>query len=390
MDNHEEITTLFKLSKRGSILHFEVIARRIEDGAVLITRKGILGGTMQEDIKPMYPKNVGRANETTPWQQTKIMYESKILDLRDKSYKIIPSWDEMTTKDIIQYLIPTRGTDYMGRLRPQLAQKDIEKITLPGYLQRKFDGMRCKTNWENSTDGSNVGHTWSKYGRPLLNLQHIIDDLEPLPSGWFYDGELYHHDRSLQQIVSMVKTASPENLKIQYRVYDLIGTGLPYKKRKKVLRRYLRGAGPAIHRVKTYKVHTWEEIDALFKRFKEEGYEGAMWRDPDGPYESGERSWHMIKVKDFMESEFEIVDVEEATGRDAGTALFVCITGDDHPKPGVEFNVRPMGTREERADYLDNFYEKCEGEMLTVRFQSWTDDGKPFHHRGVIIRNYER
>ena len=385
MDEFREDTiTLFKLSKTGSILHFEVISKKIQDGATLVTRKGKLGGAMQEDIKPMYPVNVGRANETTPWQQCQIMADSKILDLRDKSYKIVLGWEEMSITWLYQVLLATRGTDYTGRLRPQLAQKDIKKIKLPGYLQRKFDGMRCKENTE-----LGVGYTWSKYGRPLMNLQHIIDDLPQLPDGWFYDGELYCHGRSLQQIVSMVKTASPENLKIGYRVYDLIGTGLTYEIRKKVLRRYMRKAGPSVTRVKTYTVRTWDEIDAFFKRFKEEGYEGAMWRDPKGLYESGERSWGMIKVKDFKEKEFTVIDVNEAVGRDAGTALFVCITDDEDPIAGVEFDVRPMGTREVRAEYLDNFYEKYEGKPLTVRFQHYSDGGKPSHARGIVFRTYE-
>jgi len=128
MDEFREDTiTLFKLSKTGSILHFEVISKKIQDGATLVTRKGKLGGAMQEDIKPMYPVNVGRANETTPWQQCQIMADSKILDLRDKSYKIVLGWEEMSITWLYQVLLATRGTDYTGRLRPQLAQKDIKK-----------------------------------------------------------------------------------------------------------------------------------------------------------------------------------------------------------------------------------------------------------------------
>jgi ATP-dependent DNA ligase len=133
----------------------------------------------------------------------------------------------------------------------------------------------------------------------------------------------------------------------------------------------------------TYPVESMEQVDMLFNKWLAQGYEGAMWRDPDGPYEYGDRSWFLIKVKDFDEGEFEIIDVEEATGRDEGTAIFVCITDDE-----VEFNVRPMGTRAQRAEYLNNF-EAYEGKDLTVRHQGWTNEGKPFHARGVVIRDYE-
>jgi len=375
----EELVTLYKLSKTGAILHYEVISRPIEDGAVLVTRKGKLGGVMQEDIEPMYPMYVGRANETTPWQQCKIMTDSKISKLKDKGYKVIlSSWD-MDTWQLKKYLEGLYGTDALNRFLPMLAQKDIKKITFPGYLQRKFDGVR---NLNKQEAGIKINR--SRKGKPFIHIDHISDDLPDLPLGWEYDGELYHHDRSLQQIVSMVKRDQPANVEIQYRVYDLIGTGLPYKARKRALARLLKKAGPSVHRVKTYRVHSWEEIDALFKQFREEGYEGAMWRSIDGLYECGERSWGLIKIKDFEEEEFEIIDVEEATGRDEGTAIFICITED-----GKEFNCRPMGTREVRREYLDNFDEKYLGKMLTVRFQNYTDKGIPFHHRGVIIRDYE-
>lgn len=374
---NEQTTTLYKLSKTGSILHFEVIGRAIEDGAVLITRKGKLGGAMQEDIEPMYPKNVGRANETTPWQQCQIMTASKIGKLGDKGYKII-SDPNVTIAWLQQYLTSLYGTDINGNLLPMLAQKDTEKIKLPGYLQRKYDGVRNLMN-------RLLEHAMrSRRGKFFHNLEHIVNDLPNLPVGWEYDGELYHHDRSLQQIVSMIKTKSPKNLEIQYRVYDIMNSGLPYKERKKYLRKILtRKAGPSVHYVPTYWVETWDEIDTYFKLFREEGYEGAMWRDPNSLYEAGERSWGLIKIKDFEEEDFEIIAVNEATGRDAGTALFQCITED-----GVEFDCRPMGTRAKRREYLEHA-EDLIGEMLTVRFQAWTDRGSPFHQRGVIIRDYE-
>jgi len=377
METRENRTQLYKLSKRGAVLSFLVIAREIEDGAVLITRKGQVGGTEQEDIEPIYPKNVGRANETTPWSQAILMYNSKISKLGDKGYKIVPLTNP-TVQEIADYLEPLDGTDINGNWLPQLAEKDTSKIILPGDLQKKFDGMRAihsqtlRINWR------------SRKGKELSHIDHLTSQIPKLPKGWELDGELYCHGKSLQQIVSMVKREQEANLQINFRNYDIIGTGLPWKLRKKELRKIWADSGPQIQAVLTYPVRTHERMMELFHRFKAQGYEGAIWRDPEGFYECGTRSWGMIKIKSYMEEEFELVDVEEATGRDQGTAIFHCIT-----KDGQEFNVRPMGSRKVRREYLQNFWEKYLGKMLTVRFQNYTDKGVPFHHRGVVIRDYE-
>jgi len=357
---------------------FEVIVQKVFDGAVLITRKGLVDGAIQEDIEPQYPKNVGRANETSPLNQAAIMARSKVNKLKDKGYKELD--DTMSYQSITQYLMSVEGTDANNNLLPMLAQKDTDKITFPGYLQRKLDGLRCIAR-KNLTHEDSMR---SRYGKFWPTLSHILESLPRLPSNWEYDGEIYHHDRSLQQINSMVKREQPSNLELGYRIYDIMGTGLPYKTRKSLLHKFLmknRKDRPHIGRVKSYRVHSFGEVDTLFEQFREEGYEGAMWRDPYGLYENGRRSWGLIKYKDFEEEDFEIVGVEEATGRDVGTAIFACITDD-----GKEFTVRPMGTRAVRREYLDNFEDKYLGELLTVRFQNWTDEGKPFHHRGVVVR----
>ena len=380
----EKTRILYKLDKRGSVRYFRVIARRIEDGAVLITQKGLLGQSEQEDIEPIYPKNVGRANETQPYQQAVLRADSAVNKLFDKGYKLLGK-EEVIEKyplsTLEEELIRLRGTDANNHPLPMLAQKTkyLEpRAELPGFVQRKFDGVRGLAQWF-----SGVSTMRSRKGKPFLNLDHILDDLPELPPGWFYDGELYSHELSLQQIVSRVKREQEENKLILYRVYDLGGTDLTYAKRKKKLHHLLKHAGPSVHRVRTYRVRSFGDIAQYFKRFKDEGYEGAIYRNPDFEYEQGERSYGLIKVKDFLEEEFEVIGAEEATGRDVGTAIFICKT-----KKGLEFKVRPMGSREVRREYLENI-EDLIGKMLTVRFQQWTDEGKPFHTRGVVIRDYE-
>ena len=374
----EQDITLHKLSRTGAILQFRVIAREIGDGAVLITRKGQLGGAEQEDIEEMHPKNVGRANETTPWQQSLIMFNSKVNKLKDKRYKTIDGWRDLEIKSLRFRLEILEGTDANGNFLPMLAQKDTNKIRA-GFLQPKFDGVRAIIKKDENGDLT----IRSRRGKFFEHIDHILEQVpDDLPNGVELDGELYHHDRSLQQIVSMVKREQPENKKIGFRAYDMISSE-PYAGRKIRLSQIVDKAGPSIIPTLTYKVDSVDKAWDLAAKFKSKGYEGAIWRDPKGLYEHN-RSWGLIKLKYQHEEEFTIVGVEEATGRDAGTAIFICETAE-----GKDFNVRPMGTREQRREYLDNFDDKYLYEELIVRFESWTDGGIPFHARGIAIRNYE-
>lgn len=369
---------IYKLSKRGKVQFFELETVPMGTGYVLRSRKGYIDGAVQEDLTPISPKNVGRANETTPEKQAEVELLSKLGKLGDKGYKKMDPDDYPSFSAFVEKLETLQGTDINGNKLPMLAQKNIDRIILYGYLQRKYDGMRGVT--EVLATNKTIR---SRNGKFLDNLGHILDELKDIPEGWALDGELYAHGFPLQDIVSMTKRAQPNNIKIKFRVYDVM-LQEPYEERRLKLRDYLDSLPQKhVEYVPTYRVDSWEQIDAYFKQWREDGYEGAMWRDPKGLYECGQRSWGLIKIKDFDENEFEIVDVEEATGRDEGTAIFVCMTDDDIP-----FNVRPMGTRAQRREYLDNF-DEYDGKMLTVRHQGWTKEGKPFHARGVVIRDYE-
>jgi DNA ligase-1 len=376
--------SLYRLNRAGNIQQYIVRTYTYSDGAFLEFTYGIIGGKIQEDLKPIYPVNVGKANETTPIQQARLEAQSKINKLIDKGYQLLDPVEVSSNLGELQsYLKSLHGTDANRRYLPMLATKNIDKAEYPGYVQKKFDGNRCIIKNEGGTIIAR-----SRRGK-IFDLEFITDLFEGiLPEGWEIDGEIYAHGISLQNIVSMVKnSANPHREMLKYRAYDIFGKTLndiPYKKRRWLLKRITKKTNSdKILHTDTYRVEDHQELTKYFMQFLDEGYEGAMYRNPDFPYEVGTRSKGLIKVKDTLEEEFEIVDMEEATGRDEGTAIFVLKTGE-----GKVFNSRPMGTREERKEYLENKEEHI-GEMATVRFQYWTDGGVPGHSRVVNIRNFD-
>ena len=79
-----------------------------------------------------------------------------------------------------------------------------------------------------------------------------------------------------------------------------------------------------------------DEAKEWHEKFLNEGYEGSIYRNPDGIYK-GTRSWDLMKFKDFHDAEATIVGYELGKGKRTGT-IGKFIMQDDE---GVEFGCPP-------------------------------------------------
>lgn len=140
---------------------------------------------------------------------------------------------------------------------------------------------------------------------------------------------------------------------------------------------------PHIHPVETVSVANETEARVQEKVWVAEGYEGGILRDIYGEYEAGKRSSGLLKVKSFIEMEFEIVGVFTGRGKFEGLAMFNCKTAE-----GKEFDCTSPGNFEDRAEFFRR-KDELPGKMLTVKFFEWTEDKKPSHGVGVVVRDYE-
>jgi DNA ligase-1 len=262
--------------------------------------------------------------------------------------------------------------------------------TTPGYfpraIQPKLDGVRLLATMH--ADGRL--ELVSRTGKPLAHQDSFLrDDMAKVPVGVTLDGELYACGIGFQTILSLVKnTRIDESLRdrLEYHVYDVVTPeGHSFAARERFIAALFSSCPNfrKLRKVNTVVANGVEEVDAALVAAIDEGYEGVMIRSMTAPYEHGKRSSGLLKLKRFVDAEFEIVGVEEAGGRDAGTAVFVCIT-----KDGKRFRVRPTGTRAERSRMLVGA-SGLMGKGLTVKFQELTDDGVPRFPVGVAVRDYE-
>ena len=327
---------------------------------------GVLGGAeVPAAWTQAMAKNVGRSNATTPEQQAQAEVDATYRQKLDRKYH-----EDLSKVGAHKFFAPMLAKTLEDRVKQVLGRV--------AFMQPKLDGYRCVAS---------VGGLHSRQGKPW-HLPHIWEALAP----WFeedpdlvLDGELYGHDyhRDFNTLGSLIKKGENRDDReralvgrfVQYHVYDLPSAPGGFSARIGELHTiygYSKGLddplydGP-IRLVETHPITTQGSIDELYAGFMEQGYEGAMVR-LDLPYEVGKRSKGLLKLKDFLDGEFELVRVEEGVGNWAGYAKTATI----RLKDGREQSSGMRGSREFLAQVLRDWKRYSQ---VTVRYQNLTPDG---------------
>jgi ATP-dependent DNA ligase len=317
---------------------------------------GVQNGKMQKSYTVVPSgKNIGKANETTAWEQCHSESES--------------IWTKKRDRDGYSETIPTEKP-----LRPMLALKykeDGHKIKFPCYVQPKLNGYRCFA----IVKGGQVKLV-SRKNLEWKSLFHLVEALKNFPDG-IYDGELYKHGEDFEKISGAVRRDEPNELsaQVEYHLYDMVSNE-DYENRKHVLN-VLFGIlnFKFLKLTHTQLVLSKEELDPLHDEFVKLGYEGIMVRNKKGPYKINARSKDLQKYKKFDDDEYEIVGATENVSGDwVGTCTFKCKT-----KEGYEFDVMPEGSYAVREKYWLDWQKGTikAGEFLTVRHFGYTATEKP-------------
>ncbi len=256
-------------------------------------------------------KNIGRASETTPFEQAKLEAQARINKQLDKGYVVDkPHWSDPVTNQL-------------GQLKPMLAQP-LEKAARHldfehAFIQPKLDGFRCLAH---RGEGDQL-IMYTRNGKKIDTLPHIRDRLLAIMKpGDHFDGELYVHGESLQTIASWVKRAQPNSALVQYWVYDMVILDDFYPCRLETLHErfdaWLATVQPPLDgddypgcvvQVNTQKIETMAQAQGWFKYWREINFEGAILRWGLAPYQDGKRSKHLVKLKKFIDEEFTVVDI---------------------------------------------------------------------------------
>lgn len=357
--------TLYKRASSGALQEWTIEAYGKPERGIIKTRWGQVGGAIQETLDEIKDgKNVGRSNETSPLQQAMSEAQSK-WELKKKKNGYVEDKSSAMKGEVDKVI--------EGGIFPMLAQsfeKHGDKIKYPAFAQPKLDGHRCIGTIE---DGS--PSMWSRTRKPIKSLPHIVDVLMNIDSATL-DGELYNHDyrEKFEELTSFIRQQSepkPGHEVVEYHIYDLAMEGT-FEGRLDALNELFLAIGEdgPLKMVETIKVRDEDALMEAFEHFTKQGYEGAMVRNAEGLYVN-KRSYDLQKVKEFADSEFKVVGVEEGRGKLAGKAIFVC-----EMDGGQTFSAKMMG----KLDDLEKYVKKPKlaiGKRLTVKYQGLTKNGLP-------------
>ncbi|AHJ87296.1 hypothetical protein phiPsa374_038 [Pseudomonas phage phiPsa374] len=384
------IKTLYGLDKKGEMKVWTITTSTA--GEITISH-GKLGGKMTVKNEIITEGKQGR----TVGEQADLEARARIKKQEDKNYR--ENQIDLQSLDILAML----AADY---------RKRGKSVVFPCFGSDKYDGVRALAK---KRDGvvTIESRTSQAYDIPHIHAALSIH----MRDGDIWDGEIYLHGEVLQDITSAVgrtdtqgkieeilrkigkaKDAEKKALleaelvearliheirpKLEFHIFDVYSDKTFYDRVSDL--EELCGI-PVVSPCIQITQYVWVADEADMKVKHDDavnrGYEGLMLRNFKGLYESGKRSSDLQKYKEFVDAEFEILDV--LPDSDEGSRFLVRNNLNDRT-----FTVT-LGSMVQRAEYLANKHLYI-GKMITVRYQSRYKKTKlPQFPTGVVIRDYE-
>jgi ATP-dependent DNA ligase len=350
-------------SKVGKTKNWKIWVERFEDYSEIVTSHGY-ENMIESRRRILQGKNLNKSNQTTHFDQAISEAQSKWKKKNEiENYQT----DHSSVKEKVY--LPMLAQDY---------HKHQNKIKFPCYVQPKLDGYRMLFDTSNHKITTRQGKDF-----PIIQQSvQLWNELCRLPENYILDGELYVHGIQFESLGVLRKTKkwSDKDLeklcKIEYHVYDLVDTQKTFEQRWMLLKSLIKESFEKIKLVPSYLCESDKEIKQYHENFTRELYEGTMIRNKEAVYLEKNRSYDLLKFKDFMDAEFEIVGYtfeKDTSGEDKNLIVWIVKTDKN-----VECNVRPKGVKEQRQE----LYEACQkdftrfkGRKLWTKFFDYTSDG---------------
>jgi bifunctional non-homologous end joining protein LigD len=220
-------------------------------------------------------------------------------------------------------------------INPQLCRVFNPKkheIIKPMWIEPKFDGLRGIIVIKR-----NIARAFSRNGKPFWNIDHILSELSRKEfNGCFLDGEFYCNNWNESMSILKSQDVHPNALNIKFYAWDLIslvggklvGTKVSLSTRYLSLENRYKLVTPTKCELVGHKVVTsLEEVQSEYAEFRNKGYEGAILKDPDGPYEMGRRSPYWLKIKPWADADLKVIGAFEGNGKHVGRLGKVLLEG---------------------------------------------------------------
>ena len=359
----------------------------------------------KETCQPDIVITKGKAKRTVT-EQCNLEFNSHAKKYLDKGYKELPPSIDLSNQEAVSEFIGDMKTNQEGILKPMLA-KQADKVASSVfnrefYGSKKINGVRCLIYCDKDGHIKTASRGAINYN---LALSHIIghDSLIELfkkDPTLILDGEIYKHGWTLNKISGICRTqvTAFDGDPLEFYMYDVVKLDMPFSERYELLQEIakdlnLKEFDPfrewedgdlKIQLVPHVEMTGWFNIKAAHDRYVKDGWEGLVIRQSTSVYKPGSRGSDWIKVKEYKESEYEIVGLSEGL-RDEDMCFVMKTPG------GQEFKAKPMGDREQKQWYRDNIDELI-GQMGTLKyFEMSGKEGSEIPQQPIFIcvRNYE-
>jgi len=379
--------------------------RYVVEGSTFFSQQGIdAEGAKLVTNKPTQceGKNKGKTNESSPEAQALVEAEAKMKKKLKTGYFL----NKSDVQDRFQE--PMLAKNYKDR-------KD--KLKFPVGVELKLNGVRALYRGD--------GKLVSRRNEVFYTVPHILETIvKCFPRDIHLDGELFNAENreNLNRTTKLAnvtrKDPTQEDLDesrdiIQYHIYDAynftsldgeeIKPSTPLKDRRNAFLSLFHHMSPCksvksfLRAVKYEQCNSDEEVQEAAAGFVLEGHEGAIVRVLDAPYEF-KRSANLLKVKSFLEAEFEILEMQEGKGNWAGYVKRVlCKLTPEMLATAIEkkgedaqnyFASNIVGDREYLKDLWEN-KDSYVGKSATVSYQDISEFGYPQIPYVRAIRDYE-
>ena len=362
MQNVVSLDPLYKRDSKGKVRIWTMeVGFNSDNEAGIRTISGLVDGqkvTSAWNITEA--KNVGRSNATTAKTQAEFEAQAE--------------WTKNVDKE---YFADVNAIDSYTAFKPMLAHDFTKTPVTSGITQPKLDGIRMVVN----TRG-----LYSRSNKPIVAVPHIAEALAEFIKDHptvTLDGELYNHELkdNFQKITSLVRKtvnlgadelAESKEL-VQYHIYDMFDSANPdmtFMQRYNWIQKnvhLVNKKAVGIHLVASAICETSEEIDVMYGEYTTAGYEGQMVRQ-DTVYEN-KRSKGLLKRKEFITEEYEVVQVHEGQGNWAGYAKRLTLKMPN----GTTFSSGIRGSQAKLKELLEN----PNIDWATCRYFELSNDGVP-------------
>ena len=351
--------TLYSKDSGSRVRLWTVIAT----GRTVEVISGILGGKMVSRKYEATYKNVGKANEVDPEAQAVIEAEAKYV-------KQLKSGYFETIEEAMKFVefTPMKAQNYNDH---------SHKLVYPCYEQPKLNGQRLMIDAK--------GDAWTKQGERVTLPKHWTGVREYAIKVGGLDGEVYAGlgVLSLQQIRSAFVKENENTPKLSYWIYDLPIEGTMEERADKMLSVLHSGANNiprVIVPVPTAYVENEEQANALYWHWVAQGYEGSCYRNVNGVYEFGKRSYDLLKRKPRQTAEAKVVRVEKDKNKNG-----VCTCQDF--LSGVEFKLLMRKDSHDTINFreYDNALTLLD-KVIEYEYEEHSDAGVPTKPVGIGIR----